>query len=59
MDMSRYTILGRCLLNGTIRIIDGEYVGIAWDGARVGIGSVGRESYAEHYLHEHPTPSDW
>ena len=52
-------ILAGLIASGAITMKDGEYVGTASDGVDVLIGSEGRESDAEAYLTDYPTPDLW
>ena len=53
-------ILDALRANGDVYIdFDGSYIGIAWDGAEVILGTDRHPDLAENYLKVFPTPQDW
>lgn len=55
----KHPILSSLLERRTIYVDNEEYVGVASDGTKLGMGVVGAERNLESYLKEHPTPDTW
>ena len=52
-------LLNKAIQFGWIVLEGEEYIGIASDGCRVGMGRVGQEDEIEIYLCDRPTPDYW
>lgn len=56
----KFPHLHSAISHGYVKVIDGQYVGIASDGAEVAFGTVGYdETQTERYLTACPKPEQW
>jgi hypothetical protein len=52
-------VLTHWIKAGIIRLVDGEYIGIAADGAKVSLGCATHRHALLAYLETHPSRYDW